>query len=93
MRRIALRTLHRYLTEWAWWCTAVTDVKDKFDAAAFRKDVLPILCDADYNEATDFLEKGQINATDGGDPRKLDYHEYADTLFDIMICGGTLGVQ
>lgn len=65
------------------------DVKDKFDASAFRKDVLPVLADADYDEATEFLEKGEI-AVDGGDPRKLDYHEYADTLFDIMICGGTL---
>jgi hypothetical protein len=65
----------------------VADVKDKFDATAFREEVIPPLADAEtYDDAMAFLEKAET-----ADKTAIDYRTYADALFDILICGGTLG--
>jgi hypothetical protein len=64
-------------------------VKDKFDATVFRETLLPALAASEYDEALKFLEKGEIIVD--GQVEALDYRTYADALFDILICGGTLG--
>lgn len=64
-------------------------MKEKFDATVFRETVLPILAESEYEDALKFLEKGTV--TVDGQPQVLDYRTYADSLFDILICGGTLG--
>eukprot|EP00041_Stephanoeca_diplocostata_P011757 m.194614 g.194614 ORF g.194614 m.194614 type:complete len:425 (+) comp18653_c0_seq1:182-1456(+) len=57
------------------------DVKEKFDAVAFRDELVEGLSDADdWEKASKFLETNT----------KLDYRTYADALFDILIAGGLL---
>mmetsp|Transcript_20598 Transcript_20598/g.53550 ORF Transcript_20598/g.53550 Transcript_20598/m.53550 type:complete len:420 (-) Transcript_20598:28-1287(-) len=58
--------------------------KDKYDVVAFRENLIPNLAALDYDGAVKFLEKGEA------DGQALDYRTYADPLFDILICGGTL---
>lgn len=59
------------------------DEKQKYDPTSFRDEILTGLNAAkdNYEEASKFLDmKGN----------QLDYRQYADTLFDILIAGGML---
>lgn len=58
------------------------DVKEKFDATSFRDDLIEGLTDcADVEAASKFLENN---------PSKLDYRQYDEALFDVLIAGGLL---
>jgi len=63
--------------------TRKRDEKEKYDPRLFRDEILTGLNEAkdNYEEASKFLD------TKGN---QLDYRQYADTLFDILIAGGML---
>ena len=63
--------------------TRKRDEKEKYDPSKFRDDILVGLQDTGEN----FDDKLKFLDTKGN---QLDYRQYADTLFDILIAGGML---
>jgi hypothetical protein len=65
--------------------TRKRDEKEKFDTTGFRDLLLLGLLDVgtDLDALSKYL--------DGAGGNKLDYRRYGETLFDVLIAGGTLG--
>ena len=63
--------------------TRKRDEKEKYDPKSFRDEILIGLRDTGNN----FEDKLKFLDTKGN---QLDYRQYADTLFDILIAGGML---
>ncbi|KAK1172931.1 basic leucine zipper and W2 domain-containing protein 2 [Acipenser oxyrinchus oxyrinchus] len=66
--------------------TRKRDEKEKFEPTVFRDTIIQGLNEAgsDLDAIAKFLD---VTGS------RLDYHRYADTLFDILIAGSMLGKQ